>query len=132
MRVPQTLRPSPARGTLITAALAFLKRRPVSQVIGLACMTRREPLETRRQEGSGHSTIAPSLSVLRARREADRGRLGAGKLELALLLVVVRFSGRSRDHLAERVTLGPIRREPAIVSTCSPVSARQRAQVMET
>ena len=69
-------------------------------------MTRREPLETRRQECSGHSTIAPSLSVLRARHEADRGRLSARRLELALLLVVVGFSERSRDHLAEWVTPG--------------------------
>jgi hypothetical protein len=108
------------------------QRRPVSQVIGLACMTRREPLETRRQECSGHSTIAPSLSVLRARHEADRGRLSARRLELALLLVVVGFSERSRDHLAKWVTRGRPDANLAIASTRSPVSARQRAQVMET
>jgi hypothetical protein len=86
------------------------QRRPVSQVIGLAYKTRREPLETRRQEGSGRSTIAPSLSVLRARHEADRGRLGARKLESALLLVVIGVSERARDHLAQCVTLRVVAR----------------------
>jgi hypothetical protein len=106
MRVPQTLRPSPDKRDTDCRCDCVSQRRPVSQVIGLACMTRREPLETRRQEGSGHSTIAPSLSVLRARHEADRGRLSARRLELALLLVVVGFSERSRDHLADWVTPG--------------------------
>jgi len=40
---------------------------PVTQVIGLVRMTQRDPLETRRQEGSDCSTIVPSLSVLRLR-----------------------------------------------------------------
>ena len=106
MRVPQTLRPSPDKRDTDCRCDCVSQRRPVSQVIGLACMTRREPLETRRQEGSGHSTIAPSLSVLRAHHEADRGRLSARRLELALLLVVVGFWERSRDHLAEWVTPG--------------------------
>ena len=82
------------------------QRRPVSQVIGLAYKTRREPLETRRQEGSGRSTITPSLSVLRVRHEADRGRSGAKKLELALLLVAVGVLEQARDHLAQWMNPG--------------------------
>jgi hypothetical protein len=40
---------------------------PVTQVIGLVHMTQRDPLETRRQEGSGCSAVLRSLSVLRTR-----------------------------------------------------------------
>jgi len=40
---------------------------PVTQVIGLVHMTQSDPRETRRQEGSGCSTIVASLSGLGAR-----------------------------------------------------------------
>jgi hypothetical protein len=44
---------------------------PVTQVIGLVHMTRRDPLERRRQEGSSCSAVVASLSGLRARDETD-------------------------------------------------------------
>ena len=54
---------------------------PVTQVIGLVHMTRRDPLETRRQEGSGCSAVVASLSVLRARHETDdEAQLGRDQL----------------------------------------------------
>jgi hypothetical protein len=40
---------------------------PVTQVIGLVHMTRRDPHETRRQEGSGCSAVVASLSDLPVR-----------------------------------------------------------------
>lgn len=50
---------------------------PVIQVVDLVHMTRRDPLETRRQEGSGCSTVPRSLYVLRARDQANiETRLG--------------------------------------------------------
>jgi len=42
---------------------------PGTQVIGLVHMTQRDPLEARRQEGSGCSAVVPSLSVLLARHQ---------------------------------------------------------------
>jgi hypothetical protein len=41
------------------------------QVIGLVHMTRRDPLERRRQAGSSCSAVVASLSGLRARDETD-------------------------------------------------------------
>jgi len=73
------------------------------------------------QEGNGRSTIAPSLSVLRARHEADCGRLSARKLELALLLVP-----RSKER--------PRRRDFSVKADVAPPSAHRcrRAQVFKT
>ena len=40
---------------------------PAAQDMSLVHVTQRNPLETRRQEGSGCSAVDPSLSVLEAR-----------------------------------------------------------------
>src|SRR5665647_2999815 len=72
---------------------------PVTQVIGLVHMTQRDPLETRRQVGSGCSTIVPSLSVLRARVTSLAAPDSAKReLEPAPLFVVAGSSEQLRSH----------------------------------
>jgi len=82
---------------------------PVTQVIGVVHMTRRDPRETRRQEG-GCSTAVASLSVLQARQETGRARFGSRKLNLAPMFVVAGSLERPRNHPSKRVTLGATRR----------------------
>ena len=72
---------------------------PATQVSGLVHMTQRDPLETRRQVGSGCSTIVPSLSVLRARVTSLAAPDSAKrKLEPAPLFVVAGSSEQLRSH----------------------------------